>query len=194
MSLVPARFRYWLRLARAQGIARRYFVVNGFDGALTTLGVLMGFYAADETPVGVVLSACLGAAIALGMSGLTSAYIAETSERRRALMELERAMAMDLSGTPHGDAARVVPVLISLINGLAPFSLAVVIISPLALARVGLLSGNAAIPAAIGLAFCCLFLLGVYLGRVSGRFWLWSGLQTVTVAIFTALLVYWFTS
>ena len=36
-----------VQLTRATGIARRYFVVNGFDGALTMLGMLVGFYHAD---------------------------------------------------------------------------------------------------------------------------------------------------
>ena len=34
----------FIRITRSQRIARRYFVVNGFDGALTMLGLLMGFY------------------------------------------------------------------------------------------------------------------------------------------------------
>jgi hypothetical protein len=35
-----------------------------------------------------------------------------------------------------------------------------------------------------------IFLLGVFLGRVSGIFWLWSGLQSLAVALVTLGLIY----
>jgi VIT1/CCC1 family predicted Fe2+/Mn2+ transporter len=35
-----------------------------------------------------------------------------------------------------------------------------------------------------------MFLLGVYLGRISGTFWLWAGLRTLLVAAVTAVLIY----
>jgi hypothetical protein len=35
-----------LQVSHSEEIMRRYFVVNGFDGALTMLGLLMGFYVA----------------------------------------------------------------------------------------------------------------------------------------------------
>jgi VIT1/CCC1 family predicted Fe2+/Mn2+ transporter len=39
------------------------------------------------------------------------------------------------------------------------------------------------------LAFVALFLLGAFLGTVSGRFWLWSGLRTLLVAALTAAVI-----
>ena len=69
------------RIAQAHHIARRYVVTNGFDGALTMLGLTMGLYLSGERSVGVALSGCLGAAVALTMSGLSSAYVSETAER-----------------------------------------------------------------------------------------------------------------
>ena len=71
---------------------RRYFVVNGYDGALTMLGLIMGFYVSDHVELAVVITTCLAAALALGMSGVSSAYISEAAERRRTLAKLEKAM------------------------------------------------------------------------------------------------------
>jgi predicted membrane protein (TIGR00267 family) len=167
---------------------RRYFVVNGFDGALTMLGLSMGFYVSNEASIGVMLTACLGAAVALFMSGVTSAFLSEWEERKRSLAELERAMVADLSESVHAEAARAVPFVIALVNGLAPLSISVVIITPLILARAGIDLPLSGLEATIALAFIVIFLLGVFLGHVGGGFWLWSGLRTVLIAVATALI------
>ena len=77
-----------LKITRSQVIARRYFVVNGFDGALTMLGLLVGFYVSEDVRLPIVINACIGVAIALGMSGVSSAYISEAAEKQRELKEL----------------------------------------------------------------------------------------------------------
>jgi len=117
------RLRLLLQISRSEKIARRYFVVNGFDGALTMLGLNIGFYVSGEQTLSVIISACLGAAVALGVSGVSSAYISEVAERERELQELEGAMVRDLSDTAHGQASRYIPVFIALVNGLAPLSI-----------------------------------------------------------------------
>ena len=61
-----------LHSLRAWSIARRYLVTNGFDGALTMLGMVTGFHASGMTTLPVAISACLGAAVALFISGLSS--------------------------------------------------------------------------------------------------------------------------
>ena len=189
MSLL-GKARYLLRITRTYGIVRRYFVVNGFDGALTMLGIITGFLFGAPADLSVTINACLGAAIALGVSGMSSAYVSETAERRRALGDLEAAMAIDLLDTAHGEAARVVPLLIALVNGLAPLLLSLLIILPLWLAHAGLPLPVDPLHAAIMTALVLVFLLGVFLGRISGIAWLRSGLQTLLIALLTAALVY----
>ena len=39
-----------------------------------------------------------------------------------------------------------------------------------------------------------LFMLGAFLGTVSGRFWLWSGLRMLAIALLTAGLILWLES
>lgn len=53
------------------------------------LGLTTGFHVGGGADLEVVISACRGAGVALGIGGLTSAYISESAERRRALAELE---------------------------------------------------------------------------------------------------------
>ncbi len=189
--MAPLRqLRFLLAVTRSRGILRRYFVVNGFDGALTMLGLTMGFYGGGGVATPVAVDACLGAAIALGMSGLTSAYLSESAERRRELRELEAAMATRLHGTALGRAARVVPVLISAVNGFAPLLIAVVIMLPLLLDQAGWWPPGEPLQSSIVVAFGWLFLLGVFLGRVGGVFWLWSGLRTLAIGVLTALMIF----
>ena len=185
---------FLLRITHSDGIARRYFVVNGFDGALTMLGLILGFLFSAPTELPVIISVCLGAAIALGMSGVSSAYVSEAAERRRALAELEAAMVTDLQQSAHGEAARSVPLLIALVNGAAPLFISLIILIPLWLSNAGMVMPFSPLHAAIGIALLSIFLLGVFLGRISGMSLLRSGLQTLLLALMTSLLIYLFAS
>ena len=184
------RTAFLLRITHTGDIVRRYFVVNGFDGALTMLGLIIGFLVSGTTDLVVVVNVCLGAAVALGMSGFSSAYISEVAERRRALLKLEEAMVDDLGESAHGEAARGVPVLIAVVNGSAPLVISLLILAPMLLARFGLAFPVPPLYAAVAMALLLIFLLGVFLGRVAQDSWLRSGIRTLLVAMFTAALIY----
>ena len=179
-----------LEVSHSEEIMRRYFVVNGFDGALTMLGLIMGFYVSNRVDLAVVITTCLAAALALGMSGISSAYISESAERRRSLVQLEKAMAVSLDESHHARATTWIPWLVALVNGIAPLLIALIIIVPLWLSRSGMVLPLSPLPAAMAVALVIIFLLGVFLGRVGGTFWLWSGLQSLAVALVTVVLIY----
>jgi predicted membrane protein (TIGR00267 family) len=179
-----------LKITRSQVIARRYFIVNGFDGALTMLGLLVGFYVSDDVRLPVVNNACLGVAIALGVSGVSSAYISEAAEKQRELRELEKAMVTDLGGSAYGQAARLLPMVIAFVNGMAPLAISLVILLPLWLAPSLEPFSTLPLESAFVMALIIIFLLGVYLGQVSQTFWLWAGLQTLLIAAATAALIF----
>ncbi len=184
--------RFLLRITRTQDIMRRYFVVNGFDGALTMLGLIIGFLVSGTTGLSVIINVCLGAAIALGVSGVSSAYVSEVAERKRALGILEDAMITDLRDSAHGEAARGVPLLIALVNGLAPLTISLLILIPLMAANAGFEFPLSPLYVAVAIALLLIFLLGVFLGSIAGVSWLRSGMRTLLVAIFTAALIYLF--
>ena len=189
MTSLADRIRLLLQLSRSRLIARRYFVTNGFDGALAMLGLTMGFHVSGDVPAQTALSACIGTAVALTVSGLSSAYVSEAAERKRELQELEAAMLDDLQGSAHARAARLMPLVVAAVNGLAPLVMALVIISPLILVDLGVRLAWPPIETSIALAFVVIFLLGVYIGRVSGGFWLWSALRTLLIAAVTSGLI-----
>jgi predicted membrane protein (TIGR00267 family) len=184
--------RLLLRITHSHLVLRRYFVVNGFDGALTMMGLILGFLVSTPADLTVVINVCLGAAIALGMSGVSSAYISESAERRHALGKLEDAMISDLQQSTHGQAARLAPLLVALVNGLAPLVFSLLILMPLWLASLGVPLPVSPLYGAILVALVLVFLLGVFLGRIADISWLRSGLQTLLVAVATAGLVYLF--
>jgi len=182
-----------LRVTQAHAIARRYFVVNGFDGALTMLGIITGFYGSGEADPVIIVSACVGAAVALGVSGVTSAYISERAERAREFQALEEAMLANLESSVHSRARKLVPIFIAAINGVAPLLISLVIIAPL---WIDMLIDGAAFPAlqtSLAVALIVIFLLGVFLGRISQTFWLLAGLRTLLVALLTGGVIYWLT-
>lgn len=189
---ILSQVKFLLRITRSHDIARRYFVVNGFDGALAMLGLLIGFIFSSTIEISIVINVCVGTAIALGVSGMSSAYVSEYAERKHALDELEDAMITDLQKSSHGEAARGVPLLIALINGLAPFLISLVILLPLFLSASGMVLPLSPLYLSVLFAFIVVFLLGVFLGRIAGISWLRSGIQTLLVALLTALLIYWF--
>ena len=191
MSLLE-QTRFLLRITRTHDIMRRYFVVNGFDGALTMLGLILGFLVSGATDLSVIINVCLGAAIALGVSGVSSAYVSEAAERERALGKLEDAMITNLRDSAHGEAARGVPLLVALVNGFAPLFISLVILLPLITANAGFVLPVSPLYAAVAVALLLIFLLGVFLGRVAGVSWFRSGIQTLLVAILTAACIYLF--
>lgn len=178
-----------LHFLRAWSIARRYMVTNGFDGALTMLGMLTGFYSSGITDLYVVISACLGAAVALFISGVSSAYLSEKAEREQELRELEQSLVVDLQDSDYGKASRYLPIFVALINGLSPLLLSIVILSPLYLAQQGFTFLFSPFINAIIFGFICIFFLGVFLGKIGNTFWLWSGLRTLIIAVITVVVI-----
>jgi predicted membrane protein (TIGR00267 family) len=183
-------YLFLIKLAKSDGIIRRYFVVNGFDGALTMLGLMIGFAFSRSADLSVLINVCLGAAVALGMSGLTSAYISETAERQRSLSKLEDAMVCDLGESDHAKAAKYTPILVALVNGSAPLLICLFILMPLWLADAGIWLPMEPLYCAMFMALVMVFLLGVFLGRIAGTWWLRSGIETMILAVITATLIY----
>lgn len=181
-----------LHILRAQNIARRYFITNGFDGALTILGMVTGFYISGMTDISIAISACLGATIALFISGLSSAYLSEKAEREKELLELEQALIRDLKASDYGQASRYLPIMVALVNGFSPLILSLLILMPLFLAeQINFLFASPFINSIL-IALICIFLLGLFLGKISQTFWLWSGLRTLIIAIFTVFIILFF--
>ena len=81
-------------------IARRYFVNNFYDGMLTILGNILGFFISilrgNQASIDSYLVLLTGLAISISMfvSGLSGSYISEKAEQKKMKLELDKAMVL----------------------------------------------------------------------------------------------------
>ncbi len=168
-------------------IARRYFAMNAFDGVLTIIGVVMGNYTAGVRSPAIVISTGLSTCMAMGISGLWGAYLTESAERKRSLDILENHTLSDLSGTKIGRASRAAVIIVALVDGLAPFAAALLVLSPFFFST---LLGEITISyyLSLGVALATLFAVGAFLGRVSKNSLILSGLKMIGAGLVAILL------
>ncbi|MFX1416511.1 MAG: VIT1/CCC1 transporter family protein [Promethearchaeota archaeon] len=184
-----------LELTQGVEIARRYLAMNAFDGALTMLGLILGgLITIDPANPGIVFNALLlaavGTSVAMAVSGFSGSYLAESAERDREVEEMGRAMLADMSESMYAKATRTTSVVVAVVDGLAPAGAALIIITPLMLVPLNLIDVYTAFYTAIVICMLLLFLLGLFLGRVSRKS-MWSyGAKTLLAGIVTAILMY----
>ena len=178
----------YLRVTRAQRILRRYFAMNAFDGAMTSLGVVIGSYISNISDPRAIIGVIIVSGIAMAVSGFSGTYMTESAERSRSLNELEDAMLVDLDDTIYGRASRFVSLFAAVVDGSAPFVASIPTVVPFYLSLVGFLPIDIAFYASIGAALAVLFLLGVFLGKVSEGNLLYSGIKMVVAGLAVALL------
>ena len=170
-------------------IARRYFAMNAFDGALTIIGVVMGNLVAGVGNTRIVISTGLSTSIAMGISGLWGAYLTESAEREREMDELSRVTLVEMKETRIGRASRLAVLIVALVDGISPFMTAVIILIPFFFASL-FPSLQTVYFTSLTVALVVLFLLGVFLGRVSGKSWIGFGIRTVLAGIFSILIAF----
>jgi predicted membrane protein (TIGR00267 family) len=170
-------------------IARRYFIKNGFDGSMTALGIIVGSWIVGVDKPEIIVTAGLGACLAMGVSGLFGAYMTEKAERKRHLKTLETAMLTDLSNSIHDKASDFVSVYAAFIDGASPMLTAVIALIPFILTLTGMFVIWDAYIASFTLTLATLFSLGLYLGRIAKEnIWLY-GVQTVAAGILIVVIV-----
>lgn len=183
-----ARIGDVLDITGSRAILRRYFVMNAFDGALTSLGVVIGAYVADIAEPRDILFIALSTGLAMAVSGMSGAYMTEKAERERELDDLEKAMLTSLESSMHGKAVRYISIMAALIDGLAPLTTAFIGITPFLLATFGLLHIYYSYVLSALLLLACLFALGMYLGKLSSKSLLFSGVKMVITGLVVSLL------
>jgi len=178
----------YLRVTKAQQILRRYFAMNAFDGAMTSLGVVIGAYISHIADPSSIIGIILISGVAMMVSGFSGTYLTESAERNHSLNELEDAMLVNLDNTIYGKASRFVPIFAAIVDGGAPFIASIPSVIPFYLSTFGLIPIFSAFITSIMASLLTLFTLGVYLGRVSGdNIWA-SGFKMVIAGIIVAAL------
>ena len=163
---VLARASEYDDIADVSSIARRYFAMNAFDGVVTIIGVLVGGMAAGIADARIILVTGMMTAVAMGISGLTGAYLTETAERERDLRHLEKQTLTDLKNTQIGRANRFAVVVVTIVDGMAPVLASAVVLVPFFAASM-LPDIRACYLSALAIAMVALAALGAFLGHVS---------------------------
>ncbi len=177
----------YMGISRSKEIARRYFIINSFDGALTTLGAIIGANAVGSGPR-VVVSVVIGISIAMMISGFTGSYMSERAEKMQQFKDIEKAMLKGLRKSILGKAFNITPFLTATVDGISPFMASIIILLPYLLYLGGLYPFNM-FYSSLGLGIAYLFMLGLYLGRIAKEsIWI-AGLKTAAIGIGTALIV-----
>jgi len=94
------KFKTYAKITDFVSIARRYFVNNFYDGMLTIIGILLGFFILifkeEQQTVDshIVLLTGFATSISMFMSGSSGSYISEKAEQKRLKSELDKAMVI----------------------------------------------------------------------------------------------------
>ncbi len=148
----------------------------------------MGSLLIKNQNVEFIISASFGAALAMGISGFMGAYMAEKAERTKQLKELETAMFEDLKNSIIHRASKVASVWIAFVDGISPAAVAFIIIVPFIVStKLHVLTFQAAAYISLSVTFTILFLLGIFLGKISEENLLWHGLKMVSIGGLLAL-------
>ncbi len=176
-------YRLYSSMTDLVPVARRYFVIGYFDGALTVLGLIMGAYLSGKATPEVILSAGVATAIALGISSGWGAYEAERVEQRAMKHERDRAMLKNVGGIIER-AHRFAILVSSIVHAVSP-----IVASLIPLVFYVFLPVNEAFPISIASCLIQLFVVGAFMGKVSKTNVLASGIRLVLAGIVTLLVV-----
>lgn len=176
---------FW-KIAEISEIARRYFAINMFDEILTIIGILIASFFAGVTEAKIVVSACIGAAIAMGVSGVWGAYLTEKAEREGKIKILERKLAVSLRKTAVGKAHKFAAVFLGLVDGLLPVLGTPLIIFPFFLNMPIIQSYQIAIL----VSFLFLFFTGMFLGKISKENLIKAGMRMVLSGIVCMIIIF----
>ncbi|WP_254841070.1 VIT1/CCC1 transporter family protein [Natronomonas marina] len=191
MSSIRQLLRRLLGKEDVLAISRRYFISNGFDGTLTSIGIVVGAVLSGIPDGLTVIKIGLGAAVGLGTSAVWSVWEIERAETRAKIRRIERAMLTNLDDTRiqrEQSGARLVHAVSS---GLGPLIGILVPLSPFLIEGTVLTMAEAAL-VGVGLGVCVLGVFGAYMGSISGQRWYVSaarmGLAGLVVAGINVLL------
>jgi len=186
---IISRLKLYLQITGGGEIARRYFVMNGFDGVLTVFGIVLGAFLVGYTAPKAIIVPGIGASFAIGISGFWIAFLTEQAEQELGKKKIESSIFTNLDDTLYSKAARVVSFINSFVDGFSPFMFGFLVLSPFFLVQFGFLSMQMGYISSFLLTFLLLFILGFFLGRIAKQNWLIFGLKTSMAGIVLGILM-----
>ena len=160
-----------------------HFVRGIIDGLLSTLGVVIGASAADNA---IILSAGIGGAVANGVSNFLGAFSSEEYKGQLQIQKLENAMlSKGIEDSQIGKDMRKERIKAGFLDGSSTIIGGFIPVMPFIL-----LGHGDAILWSVLCTVLTLFVLGAYIGKVSKKWIIFSGMKLMILGVLTALLVY----
>ena len=181
--------KFYLSITKGNTIARRYFIMNSFDGIVTILGVVTGSFATNIFDPSKILAIGLSTALAMGISGISGTFIAEKTEREIEMSHLEASLLSDLKGTIYAKAVRFTVIFVSLVDALSPILASVIALIPIILAYYKILSNIIGIYLSEVFALIYLFILGFSLAKTLGKNLIIEGIKMMFIGILTTIII-----
>ncbi len=231
------KVRIYANITDFLSIARRYFVNNFYDGMLTILGILLGFFilifkeGQHSVDSHIVILTGFATSISMLMSGLSGSYISEKAEQKRLRLDLDKAMVImneeeeteendnlvedkeiekamitvdfndknrsknlnlkksnnsrKKSKTLQEKAERFASIVVSLVNGCAPFLGGIIPLIPFFFAIEATFNFFII---SFFIIFICIILLGIFVGFIS-RESLWKNVFQMLIAFSLTIIV-----
>jgi predicted membrane protein (TIGR00267 family) len=182
------KLRFHFELTKSGAIARRYFVIGAFDGALTILGVILGAYVAQASvdpalAKQLIMGAGVAGGVALAVSSAVGAYEAERVEHLLSHRVLEKAMLCNVEGTRR-EAMNVSITVSAFAHGIAPLLAAFVPLVPFFFMPI-----DEAVVVGTIITLVFLFALGAYLGSLIKEMIVYTGLRFVIAGLATSIVL-----
>lgn len=179
--------RRLLQREEVRSISRRYFVSNGFDGTLTSVGVIVGAVLSGIPDGLTVIKIGAGAAVGLGTSAVWSVWEIERAETEAELRRIEQAMLTELEDTRVQREQRGARLIHAMASGLGPLIGVLVPLTPFlfegtvfSMAEAGLIG--------VGLGIGVLATFGAYMATISGQRWYVSALRMGLAGLVVAVI------
>jgi predicted membrane protein (TIGR00267 family) len=163
-----------MRQEDVMSISRRYFISNGFDGTLTSIGITVGSFLSGVEGGLTVFKVGVGAAVGLATSGVWSVWEIEKAEKLADLHEKEDAMLRDLTDSELMTKMKEARVINALMSGIGPIIGIMTPVLPFLFVDVFISMLTATILSVL-IGVGNLFIFGSYMGNISGRTWYIAG-------------------
>ena len=176
-----------IKLAKGKEVIRRYFIMNSFDGVLTVLGVLLGSFISGTIISDTIIKITLATGLAMLISGSFGTFATEQAERKKVIMDLEHELLTRLDNSVFEKANKTTTFVLSIVDGVSPLLTSIIIIFPFFFSK--FIGERSAFYASVLLSFVILFILGIFLGGVSGEKKFISGLKMLAVGFIAVLII-----
>ena len=159
--------------------------IRGFiDGALSTLGVVIGASSGD---VSIIIAAGTGGAVANGVANILGTYTASRAERYKEMGKLETAMGhKSLRHSVLADKINSETTKRGVVDGFATALGGLIPVTPYILG----IDPHIALFVSAGVTLSLMFALGMYMGKISKESLILSGTKLLVLGAVTAGFVY----